>query len=150
VLELDGEVVVVRGDYGGGRKTLRDLCRDVGPGEDGDRTVPHERRQPTARARIETLRQAEDGRRSGQVVDDLAERTAGNGDNDELGVLHGAVLPLPAEDLDVVATVAQDVAEDGAPGSRVDDGGLHDRRTKSMETGIPCMSKRSRSLFSTQ
>jgi hypothetical protein len=83
-------------------------------------------------------------------VDDLAERTTGNGDDDELDVLNGTVLPLPAEDLDVVATIAQDVGEDGAPGSRADDGRLHDRLTKSMETGIPCMSKRSRSLFSTQ
>jgi hypothetical protein len=105
---------------------------------------------PAARARIETLHQSEDGRRSGQVADDLAERSAWDGDKHELGVRHGAVLPLPAEDLDVVATVAQDVAEDGAPGSRADDGRLHDRLTKSMDTGMPCMSKRSRSLFSTQ
>jgi hypothetical protein len=51
---------------------------------------------------------------------------------------------------DVVAARAEQGRERRSPCSGSDDDGVHERRTKSIDTGTPSSSKRSRSWFSTQ
>src|SRR5262249_14650440 len=49
-----------------------------------------------------------------------------------------------------VAAIGQEPGEPGPPGSPADDHRFHERRRKSIATGTPSSSKRSRSSFSTQ
>ena len=61
VLELGGERLVVARDHGRARQAVGDLLGHVRPGEDGDRPVADERREPLAGRRVEALRQRERG-----------------------------------------------------------------------------------------
>ena len=61
------ELEVVARDDGGGRKPADDLVGDVRPGENGDGTIPDERREARAGRRVEALREAEDRRVAGQL-----------------------------------------------------------------------------------
>ena len=121
-----------------------------GPDRTATGRFSDERREPASRRRVETLCEAQDRRVAREVLDHLAEGPARHGDDDKLGVVDHPVVALAPEDLDVVPAVAEHAAEDGAPRACADDGDLHVRLTKSMDTGIPCRSKRSRTLFSTQ
>ena len=62
------------------------------------------------------------------------------------------LLGVAADERDLVVAVGQQAGERGAPGAAPDDDSAHtyDRLTKSIETGTPSSSKRSRSWFSTQ
>ena len=63
-----------------------DLIGDGRTGEDSDRTVANESRQPCSRGGIEPLGQADNRRAARKLRYDVAEDTARNGDDDELGV----------------------------------------------------------------
>ena len=144
------KVVVLACDHGGCRESVRDLCGDVRPGEDRDRPVLHERGQTATRSRIEALRQAQNGASSWKIGRDGAERLARNRDHDEFRRLDDGAVPVATEERDVVSAVAQQPGEHRPPRTGPDDRGLQLRLTKSIATGTPSRSKRSRTWFSTQ
>ena len=110
--------------------------------------------------------------------DDVDERLARHRDDDDVGVAgrrverncfdraqvdlleiarvasrlgdRGGLLGGVAAEHDVVAALEQDVREGRAPRARAGDEKSHVRLTKSIDTGTPSSSKRSRSEFSTQ
>ena len=62
----------------------------------------------------------------------------------------GDLLGVASGQRHVVAAVAEQARERGAPRARPDDDGFHSEVTKSIETGTPSSLKRRRSSFSTQ
>jgi glycerol-3-phosphate dehydrogenase len=66
------------------------------------------------------------------------------------GTAFSRLLRVTARERHVVATIPEEAGEGRPPGAAADDDGAHYLRTKSMETGTPSRSKRSRSWFSTQ
>ena len=178
-LHAHRELEVVAGDHGRRREPAHDLVGDVRPGEDSDRTVADESRQPCPGGGIEPLGQAENRRVARKLRYDVAEDTARNGDDDELGVRDWRVgnrsggdarevcrlrVPrVPAGRVDrlglsrvarrerhLVAVVPQKTRDGGPPRPRSDHDDPHSDVTKSMETGTPSSPKRARSSFSTQ
>ena len=63
---------------------------------------------------------------------------------------HPRLLRVAAGERHVVLAVVQDTGERRPPGAAADDDEVHDRLTKSIETGTPARLKRLRSSFSTQ
>ena len=178
-LHAHGELEIVARNHGRGREPADDLVGDVRPGEDGDRTVAHERREPLAGRGVETLGQADDRRVAAEPCDDLGEHPARNRDHDELGVPDGRevdrrgrdpvkprvrgvarvasgsvdgldLLGIARRERHLVAVVAEKTGDCGSPGTGPDDDDSHSEVTKSMETGTPSREKRLRSSFSTQ
>ena len=158
-------------------KTGGDLGGEVGAGEDGGAVPGQEGRQPSARAGVEPLGQAEHRRALREIRGYLSERVAGDGHDEEVGVrdlgqrdrsdvadVHIRQVALVAAGLgdrprlfgianrerDFVPAVGEEARERRPPRAAADDGGSHLRRTKSISTGTPSRSKRSRSRFSTQ
>ena len=83
-LNLDGERVIESRDHGGRRETTRDLLCDVRSREHGHRPIGDEGREPIARGRVETLRQAEDRAGTRERSDRRAERGARHRDDREV------------------------------------------------------------------
>ena len=77
------------------------------------------------------------------AVREIARVAAGLGD-------HARLLRVAAGERDVVLAVLQDARERRPPGPAADDDDVHERWTKSIETGTPARLKRLRSSFSTQ
>jgi hypothetical protein len=166
VLQALGQIAVGAGDHGGGRKPVGDLLGHVRSRQDGDRPSLDARRQALARPRLEPLGQAEHGRRARENLGDVGERAARDGEHDQLGLFercslerHGmdaaqvhalevprvlarrgdrpGLLGVAADERHGVAAVAQQGREGRPPRPAADDEDVHDRRTKSTETGTP-------------
>ena len=86
VLELPCEVPVLARDHGRGRQARGDLLRHVRAGEHRDRTPAHARREALARRRVESLCEAEDRSVARQRLDDVAERRARDGRDDDVDI----------------------------------------------------------------
>ena len=178
-MEPLGELLVLARDHGCRGQSLTDLLGEVRPRKDRDGPVAHERREPAPGCRVEPLRQAQHRAVLGQRGHDLAESAARNCEHDEVCrvegrvVEHGGVDPLQGDvrkvlrvpprlrdrahllgiaagQRHVVTALHEQMRKCGSPGAGSDDDGVHARLTKSMATGTPSRSKRSRSWFSTQ
>src|SRR5436190_198065 len=180
VLELAGEEAVLARDHRRRRQALGNLLRHVRTREDGDRAATDPRGQALAGLGVETFRKAEHGRVARQRLDDVGEGLARHGGDDDvhvsgsvderdrfgpaevdalqvMGIRAGRrdrfrLLARAARQGDLVPAVEEDARERRPPGSRADHQKAHcqDRFTKSIETGTPSRTKRSRSRFSTQ
>ncbi len=138
-----------------------------------------ERREAVARRGVEALRQREHGSASGQRARDLGERLRRQREDDQVRLLETCLgdcrsgnagkvqlaqvarvaarladrahlLRVAARERHVVPTIGEQPRERRSPRPPADDGDVHARRTKSIETGTPSSSNRSRSRFSTQ
>jgi len=178
VLELPGEEAVLARDHRRGRQPDRDLVGDVRAREDGDAAPAHAGGEALTGRRVEALREAQHRRLAGEAHDDVRERTARDRDDRDIDVArrvverHGTrgtqvdagevtrvasgvrdrarLLRRVAREHDVVLALEQDVRERRPPRAGPCDQEPHVRLTKSIDTGTPSSSKRSRSSFSTQ
>ncbi len=91
MLKLAREEAVLARDHRRGRQAARDLLRHVRPGEHRDAAAAHARREPLARRRVESFRQAQHRRVAGQGGDDVRERRARHGDDNRVDVARRVV-----------------------------------------------------------
>ena len=178
-LHPDRELEVVARDDGGRRQARTISSAMFGPESTatGLSRTSVESRAPVAGSR--PFVRLRIGRVARKPCDDLAEDPARNGDDDELGVGDRRVgdrrgrdpveararrvarvpagpvdrldlLGIPRRERHLVAVVAQQARDGGAPRAGSDDDDSHSDVTKSMETGTPSSEKRARSSFSTQ
>ena len=146
LLEAERETFVLGRDHGRAGQAGGDLLRHVRPGEYGDRTVGDEGREPLAGRGIEALDEAEHRCAATDVVEHLAERSARHRDHDEVGLLVRRLVERGADgDGHVVPAPGQQVGERGSPRAAADDDDVHVRFLKSIATGTPSSSNRSRS-----
>ena len=108
-----------------------------------------ERRSPVSGSR--PLTRLNTGAVAADVAERLAERAARHGDHDEVGLLVRRLVDRRANgDVTVVAASTQQLRERSPPRPAADDDCVHERFLKSIATGTPSSSNRSRSWFSTQ
>ena len=161
------------------RQSGADLLREVRAGENGDRAILEEGREPRTGGRIEPLREAQHRAVGRELAHDVGIGAARNGEDDELGRCDRSLFqrrgPDPVDpdlremlripsclrdrsrlfriagnECHIVPPLGEEAGEGGAPRSRPDHDRVHERLTKSMATGTPSSSKRARSRFSTQ